>query len=270
MIGFNELGRKGNLGNQMFQYAALRGVAAHRDFQWKMPPEDVTRIHDYALFRYLKMDSVTLENIGYVPYRTFFRSWRFRPNSTGFEFDQKFFDRLPDNVNINGFFQSEKYFSNVSKTIRSDFTFKDEYLDEALRFKESMGGEFASLHIRRGDYVDKPGFHTVLPLSYYEEALKLVSISLPVAVFTNDKDWARSQPLFKNPQMRIIDYDDYGRDLALMSLAYDAIIANSSFSWWGAWLAGARSVIAPSDWFGPRLKRKHQSSDICPDSWKLI
>jgi hypothetical protein len=254
----------------MFQYAALRGVADFRNFDWVMPPEDETRIHDYSLFRYFKMGSVARENIGYVPYRTFYRSWRHRPNSTGFEFDKKFFSRLPDNVNINGFFQSEKYFLNVSSTIRSDFTFNDGYMEEALRVKESMDGAFVSLHIRRGDYVDKPGFHTVLPLSYYEEALEIVSESLPVAVFTNDKNWARSQPLFMKSQMRIIEYDDYGRDLALMSLANYSIIANSSFSWWGAWLAGATRVIAPHSWFGPKLRRKHPSRDICPSSWELI
>jgi hypothetical protein len=270
VIGFNELGRKGNLGNQMFQYAALRGVAENRGFTWAMPPEDESRIHDYALFRYFYMGSTTSENLRYVPFRTFYTSWRHRPNSTEFGFDAKFFNSLPDNSNINGFFQSEKYFSKISDTIRSDFTFKNEFREEALRFKEYIGGSFVSLHIRRGDYVENPGYLTVLPLSYYEEALSLVRSDLPIAVFTNDKEWAKSQPLFCQSHVVIIDYEDYGRDLALMSLADEAIIANSSFSWWGAWLTSSAKVVAPLDWFGPRLKRRHQNKDIIPGSWKVI
>lgn len=269
MIGFNELGRKGNLGNQMFQYAGLRGIAAYRGFDWRIPPIDETRIHNYDLFRLFKMSSVSPRNIGYVPYRTHRTKWKYWPNSTGFEFDPRIFNSIPDNRNLNGFFQSPKYFSNIEDTIREDFRLQDYYLVKREEKREAIGREFIALHVRRGDYVKLKKHHPPLELEYYLRALSLLDKNLPIMVFTNDKPWVQEQQFFRELGVEVVDNEDYLLDLSLMMAASHIIIANSSFSWWGAWLSNCGSVIAPKKWFGPKLA-KNSTKDLYPKDWLLI
>lgn len=267
MIGFNELGRKGNLGNQMFQFASLRGIAANRKFDWRIPPQDKTRIHDYALFRYFELPTTKGENVSYVNFATFKSPSGDKRNSTGFEFDDDLFNGCPDNVNLNGFFQTEKYFSAISDLIRKEFTFKEKYLD--LIEQSGLNSEpFTSLHVRRGDYLNSPKHHPVLSEEYYRAALENVE-DLPIIVFTNDKDWVRSSSFLKNVDYRMANFEDYGLDLCLMTMARQSIIANSSFSWWGSWLSDSEAVIAPKLWFGPKLAHQ-DTSDLIPSNWTRL
>ena len=268
MIGFNELGRKGNLGNQLFQFASLRGIASNREFGWQIPPEDSTRIHDYAILRLFQLDSISSFNLGYSPFDTFLPMNSDGENSTDYHFDEKFFHNCPDNVNINGFFQSEKYFKNIAMEIKADLTFKQGFIDLEKSKLEEFNYDFIALHIRRGDYLHFPDHHPVLDVSYYLEALKHCP-DLPIIVFTNDKDWVSKSQFISDRDYVIADFKDYGHDMYLMTKARYFIIANSSFSWWGAWLSQAQQVFAPMEWFGPKLAHQ-DTSDLYPESWKLI
>jgi hypothetical protein len=268
LIGFNDLGRKGNLGNQIFQYAALRGIAANRGFNWQIPPNDITRIHDYSLFRLFELTSLKSDNIGYSPFETLILNSEHDGNSSPFHFDSYLFNNCPDNVNLNGFFQSEKYFKNIAFQIREDLKFKESFIQIERDKIASTEPTFIAVHIRRGDYLKFPDHHPILAEEYYHQALERLP-DLPLIVFTNDKSWVPYAKFLRNKSYEVANFEDYGHDLYLMTKASAFVVANSSFSWWGAWLSDADTVIAPHAWFGPKLQHL-DTSDLYPEAWVLI
>ena len=280
MIGNNRIGCNGRLGNQMFQYASMRGIASVKGFDWVVPPENYDHTANYALFETFKMTNVQEKNIGFVEGETL--------KETIHCYDENLVDSCSDNTNLDGFFQTEKYFENIIDEIRSDFTFKDEYLKPCKEFIDSLDTTPIFLHVRRGDAIGKEHYHPVAPMSYYVEALKRFDKDTPCFVFSDDLDWCKSQELFKsdrflfNDNIERYDYqsmDGSGSmqytllphvDLCLMSLCSGAIIVNSSFSWWGAWLQNNRGkVIASKPWFGPSASDL-DTSDVVPDHWEII
>ena len=126
MIGFNYLGKMGQLGNQMFQYASLRGIAKNRGFNFCIPFHNEVVVDSLGnklkieLFNPFVMSNVTQLNIQLID--------QDRPNveESTFAFDEKLFNECPDWVNLQGYFQTEKYFKNIEDEIRQDFTFKNE------------------------------------------------------------------------------------------------------------------------------------------------
>jgi len=280
MIGNNRIGCNGRLGNQMFQYASMRGIASVKGFDWVVPPEDYDHTANYALFETFKMTNVQDNNIGFVKGNIL--------KETIHCFDKNLVDNCSDDTDLDGFFQTEKYFENIADEIRSDFTFKDEYLKPCKEFIDSLETTPIFLHIRRGDAIGKEHYHPVAPMSYYVEALKRFDEDTPCFVFSDDLDWCKSQDFFKsdkflfNDNIERYDYqsmDGSGSmqytllphvDLCLMSLCSGAIIVNSSFSWWGAWLQNNRGkVIASKPWFGPSASHL-DTSDVVPDHWEII
>ena len=113
MIGYNTLGCNGRLGNQMFQYAALRGIANKRGFDWVIPPEDYDHTANYGLFETFEMSNVKKENFGFVDGQVVAEN--------DYCFSEEFFNECPDNISLDGFFQTEKYFDHISDQIREDF-----------------------------------------------------------------------------------------------------------------------------------------------------
>ena len=280
MIGNNRIGCNGRLGNQMFQYASMRGIASVKGFDWVVPPENYDHTANYALFETFKMTNVQDKNIGFVEGEIL--------KETIHCYDKNLVDSCSDNTNLDGFFQTEKYFEKISDEIRSDFTFKDEYLKPCKEFIDSLDTTPIFLHIRRGDAIGKEHYHPVAPMSYYVEALKRFDKDTPCFVFSDDLDWCKSQDLFKsdkflfNDNIERYDYqsmDGSGSmqytllphvDLCLMSLCSGAIIVNSSFSLWVAWLQNNRGkVIASKPWFGPSASHL-DTSDVVPDHWEII
>ena len=171
-----------------------------------------------------------------------------------------------------GFFQSEKYFLHIADSIREDFTFKPEIINlskqHAYQFDQAI-----SLHIRRTDSVNSIS-HLLCPIEYYEIALSKFSSDLPVLVFSDDIEWCKSQEFFKPSRFKIIeDFSIYRRfvDLYLMTQCSHHIIANSTFSWWGAWLSGSDNVISPSRWLLESGNHANTSlEDLIPDRWTKI
>ena len=280
MIGNNRIGCNGRLGNQMFQYASMRGIAAMKGFDWVVPPENYNHTANYALFETFKMTNVQDKNVGFVKGNIL--------KETIHCFDKNLVDSCSDDTDLDGFFQTEKYFENISDQIRSDFTFKDEYLKPCKEFIDSLDTTPIFLHVRRGDAIGKEHYHPVAPMSYYVEALKRFDEDTPCFVFSDDLDWCKSQELFKsdrflfNDNIERYDYqsmDGSGSmqytllphvDLCLMSLCSGAIIVNSSFSWWGAWLQNNKGkVIASKPWFGPSASDL-DTTDVVPDHWEII
>ena len=282
-LAFNNIGSLGRLGNQMFEYAALRGIAARHGYEWCIPPPERKGIENYSLHECFKLSPNRREGImepcqyAQEPY---------------FHFCQELFDTCPDNVSLHGFFQSWRYFDNIKDEIRKDYTFHEGILEPCKEMMEELEGqEPIMLHVRRGDpnLTDPRGFkwsytqcgsmHPVQPIEYYEKALKAFPEDQPVIVFSDSPEWVKEQEFFKpnrfmisEPEDKYADgsYTPYA-DLCLMSLCSHAIIANSSMSWWGAWLQTNpdKMVFAPKMWFGSDYKDKDTKDLYCP-KWILL
>jgi hypothetical protein len=260
MIGFNHIGRQGRLGNQMFQYAALRGIAETKGYEFCIPESDFkNQWEDHQLFEAFSLSNLT--NKKFLPGNYY--------QEKQYNYSQEYVDECPDNVNLFGYFQTEKYFSHIADSIREDFTFKPEVLNpckEAFEFDQVI-----SLHVRRTDYVEKSADHPPCSLEYYEEALSKFDSKLPVLIFSDDTEWCKQQELFEPDRFMVSESGWNLVDMCLMTMCSHHIIANSSFSWWGAWLSGSDNVIAPSRWFGDSgYTASHNTEDIIPDRWTKI
>lgn len=263
-ISFNNLGFWGRLGNQMFQYGTLKSIAMKHGYEYVLPPSNFSDPYkEHQLFEAFKLESVPPENI--------------RINQVGqmvqeghFHFNQDLYEQCPDNVDLFGYFQTERYFVDIREELLKDFTFLDHISGPAKEMRESINkGEVISLHIRRGDYVEQP-WHGPQNTEYYKKALSLVDEHIPVIIFTDDPEWAFSQELFESDRFVVSEGNSNTFDMCLMSLCEYHIIANSSFSWWGAWLSNSKQVIAPKRWFGPPLSERNDTKDICPRRWKRL
>lgn len=284
MIGFDNLGSMGRLGNQMFQHAAIKGIARNRGFEYCIPkPNQPNQIDNYGL-----LEAFEMKNVDHLKFL-----YSVNPvQETQFHFDKEIFNNCPDEINLSGFFQTEKYFKHVEDEIREDYTFKSEWLEPCKRFISTFGDkEIAFLHVRRGDpnLTDKRGFkwayvnlqdqHPVQPIEYYQKALEYFPEDMPVLVFSDSIDWCKEQEIFQDDRFMFSEpedtYDDGALipyiDLCLMSLCSHAIIANSSMSWWGAWLQKNpdKKVIAPKMWFGSAYSF-HNTKDLYCDKWIVI
>jgi hypothetical protein len=275
-ISYNQLGSNGRLGNQMFQYAGLRGIATNRGFDWVIPRPESYGDSNYGLFDCFEMSSVREENFGFLNKQSV---------QTGqFHFSSEFFNNCPDNINLHDYFQTEKYFLNVSDIIHQDFVFKNNILEPCKEIVEELNNPIF-LHVRRGDYLSTQHAHPVCSVKYYQKALSYFDSNSEVLVFSDDIEWCRQQELFQDDRFMLSEYQERysqtcatndGRqhalipyfDLCMMSLCGGGIVANSSMSWWGAWLIenSTSPIIAPNPWFGPQYK-DYDMSDLLPESW---
>ncbi|MDA4844247.1 alpha-1,2-fucosyltransferase [Hoeflea poritis] len=278
----------GGLGNQMFQYACGRALALRtgnelvldeRDFfagpgqepglhhlnvvsgkvaAGKLPPSKKQRLR-YLVWRALKLPPRIVRE-------------------QGMAFDPKVI-ALPGDVFLHGYWQSERYFCDFAQRLRQELSVKTPPDKANTALLRQMGAEPAvSLHIRRGDYVTNPkanALHGTCSLAYYKRAAKLIAERMdenPVFyVFSDEPQWAAAN-LELPFDIRVVDHNSGDRnfeDMRLMSACRHHIVANSSFSWWGAWLNPSESkiVVAPEKWFADPEK---SNPDIIPKSWLTV
>ena len=268
MIGFNALGRMGRLANQMFQYASLKGIARNIETDICIPyykdavDDGIGNMLRTELFDSFDLPvKVALLNNGHAP----------TVQERFFHFDEELYAMCPDHVSLQGYFQTEKYFKKIEDEIREDFVFKSEVLQPCQEMIWQLDFPIA-LHVRRGDYVINSDNHPPCSIEYYEQALSHFSDDREVIVFSDDPAWCQEQELFSDDRFMVSENDDNRVDLCLMSLCSDFIIANSTFSWWGAWLSAnkKKKVIAPKQWFGTGYTKDHHTKDIIPDGWTRI
>lgn len=264
MISFNSLGNLGRLANQMFQYASIKGIANNNGLEFSLPPSSIFGTRDpmvknsdtnlYECFKLPKFKTGMCSHPQYV--------------EQSFAFIPELFNKCPDNIDLVGYFQTEKYFKHIEDEIRQDFTFIDEVSEPCKDTWKSIfgGADVLSLHVRRGDYVGHTA-HPVQSMEYYKKALSHFFPDQPVLVCSDDPDWCRGE--FTEDRFMISDGGDTRVDLCLMTMCKYHIIANSSYSWWGAWLANSKKVIAPSKWFTGELAHKDTTDIYCP-GWILI
>lgn len=269
----------------MFQYAFGRALAKRRKaflvlnrYSLLSQPLGVTP-RSYALGSFALNDSIVISDEPYsvllnrfakrVPLLDRLLSVRFERNLS---FDS---DALNDSQSLifEGYWQSYRYFEEINEILSKEFRFRGPYSASFLRYANEMKAKpSVMLHVRRGDYVSTAAafsHHGVLNLSYYKSAVTKVLRQEPQArffVFSDDIGWCRQALNFLPADTRYIEPDD-GRcdvqELILMSLCRHHIIANSSFSWWAAWLAHSNQnkntgmTFAPIAWFANQHVDKH-------------
>jgi len=285
----------GGLGNQMFQYAAGRALS----LQYKTPLRlDISGFANYGLHQGFELHRVfncSAEVASKTDVRRtlgwqslpFVRRVLLRPSMAAFRHENYIiephfyywpsFHQLTKDSYLQGYWQSEKYFTDVATQIREDFTFKLPMKNKDAELVLDMNQlNSVSLHVRRGDYASNPeatSVHGLCSIEYYQMAIKYISerVHLPnLYIFSDDIAWVKNNLKIDFPHHYI--NHNHGaesfNDMRLMSLCKHHIIANSSFSWWGAWLNASvdKIVVAPHRWFAIDA----DESDLIPSGWTRL
>ena len=271
MISYKSIGHWGRLGNQMFQFAATLGIARRLGYDVKFPVENITttKLEHFS-------DGKSLDVIFDMP-----KVFKLHPDMLApaseitctreareqyFHYDSTMVS-VEDGTNLLGYFQSDQYFSHIDEELRSLLSFQDNIVQQAVSLFPAVDGQTVSIHIRRGDYVNQPQFHPTCSPEYYSKAASLFGDSPTFFIIFSD-DIAYCRTLFaESENVLYVDNTDPYIDLCLMSMCDHNIIANSSFSWWGAWLNNNpnKIVVAPNQWFGPAYT--HNTRDLYCNGW---
>ena len=261
-LSFNKMGNFGRLGNAMFQYAVVLGLAR------KTGHSPTCNISAIPLFSdCFKLGSV--EDCSSEPDLVL--------SEDGFGYSDMEKTLSPAaSIDLRGYFQSEKYFKHIEDEIRQNFKFKKHIKD--LAEKKLPDTKCVSVHIRRGDYTNLSEYHHNQSLDYYHNALDMFGGCVPV-FFSDDIEWCRDnfsdvdKSIFVENESSLnlspkknSDISAY-IDMCAMSMCDSHIITNSSFSWWGSWL-GKGKTVAPKKWFGPKGPKNW--SDIYVEGWHIL
>jgi len=258
----------GGIGNQLFQYAAARYLSHLKSVELKLNLSafETYKLHRYSLRNFnIKAGVASAEEVSDSSFIYHEKSFNFDPQ----------LKELPSDVLLKGYWQSEKYFLEIEQLIREELQILIPLraLNKAAA-DEIQDTQSVSLHIRRGDYVtneDTLAYHGICDLAYYDRGIKMISARVAKPhffIFSDDPEWAM-QNLKTGYNTTYVTHNNAEtnyEDLRLMSLCQHQIIANSTFSWWGAWLNMNREkiVIAPKKWFN---KPALNAADLIPRSW---
>lgn len=256
---------QGGLGNIMFQLAAAIGYANRYNYDYRFYLSRYQQSHHGPIEQYLSniLSNLKLEH---------------NPNSQFLVYNEPDFHyNLIPNINHNimlyGYFQSYKYFEHCASEIKAYFKFdspNNKYLD-ILNMPNTC-----SLHVRRGDYIKLQSYHTVLDADYYYRAINQFDSDTIFLVMSNDIPWCEyvfNGEKFRSYKFIFLDNKQPHEDLFCAIHSKNNIIANSSFSWWGAWLNDNPNKIVvspkPESWFGPLYANKN-TKDLPDSSWILL
>lgn len=250
----------GRLGNNLFQIAACIGYAKKYNVGWGIKKGYTERgFNAHQVDRFLP--HLPACDSYFKPYTEFQDQW------AGFEFNYHEIPFHPNGCELVGFWQSEKYFENAKEEVRKAIN---------LPFIEGYR-DYVSIHVRRGDYVNHsdsfPPVTTEYLASAFQSVNKVVSKAI---VFSDDINWCKNNILSEGITIEFSEGRNEWEDLSLMASCGHNIIANSSFSWWGAWLNTnpEKIVISPSNkrgnWFGMGAGVKHDCVDLIPKEWIQI
>lgn len=285
----------GGLGNQLFQYAAGKALAKYHGVALKL---DTSVFKDNTLRPYelghfaVTAPLATPDEISFFTFKNCPGCFRFlkkllqriKPHylrtvykEPHFHFDDNFF-KAGMNVCLNGYWQSERYFQNIRFILQKEFQVVHPLEGKNRELSEKIqGSNSVSVHIRRGDYVRNNKthkFHGVCAIDYYTKAIQQIkdeTESPHFYVFSDDTTWAKSN-INITGSITFVDHNNANtayEDFRLMTLCKNHIVANSSFSWWSAWLSDYRDkiVIAPAKWF---KTSNLDIKDLIPQGWLKI
>jgi len=264
-IGMNNLGSNGRIGNQLFQYAGLVGIAKNKGYDFRIP-EDQELSKCFEMLhcgnRYGLIDG---------PECVLHESHTFA---------EDLFNECPNHIHLSGYFQTEKYFKDAQRLLKWDFRFKDTIIDEVdYTYGDILSTNPVSICVREyNDHFDYPGSHNNhrnLPWEYFERGIEMLGKDKTYIICSNNLDLCREQEVFKGKNFYFNDIttkvEKSHFDLCLISKCSDFITSNSTFSWWGAYLSQNpnKRVIAPTPWYGPGLQHI-STEDLYPESWEVI
>jgi len=278
----------GGLGNQLFQYAVARNIAILNNLNFRLDLSWFANNNDrkYELSYFNIIENIATDNEikklkkhkkknsrRWFLYNYFLINESKYVEEKQFNFDPNIM-KVKSSIYLDGYWQTEKYFKENKELIRKEFTLVNPLSINAKKIYSTIKSKRSvSLHIRRGDYITNKEANRnmgICPIEYYKKAIQIVSqkISNPhFFIFSDDINWAKENlkthfPITFVSDGKIPDYEE----LILMKECKHNIIANSSFSWWGAWLNNNtnKTVVAPKKWFNNKARN---SSDITPKSW---
>jgi hypothetical protein len=285
----------GGLGNQLFQYATAISIA--RKFQKEirldiyafqnpkyMEHEGFLLNHVYGIDTPIVSEKELFNIIGMLyPLRKkahrlntklFLKNFIFENNP--YEFKVNLVNKYKNRIYLDGMWQSYKYFDNEIDYLRKIYKPKEEYLSNNVKLiiKKFKNENSVSIHVRRGDYITNAEYNKIFNVvyeEYYDEAIKIIKnkIENPIFyIFTNDVEWVKNNKLFNNMKIMSIKESYSWVDMYLMQNCRHNIIANSTFSWWSAFLNNniEKIVISPKYW----TSKKEELDLLLPDEWIKI
>ena len=271
---------KGGLGNQLFQYAVGRALAIHHRLPLKL---DLTIFKTYKLHRYLldqfaiqadiatEDEIIKLKGRNNVLFSALRKAGLVKRKSYLKEKRSSYFDASvfkKDDVYLDGYWQNELYFSDIREELLRDLTSISSMSELGVVYMEGIkNSNSVSLHVRRGNYLNLKNFN-VLDINYYMKAVEYIrkNVEKPTFyIFSDDLEWCKNSLGFLDNCIFVDSTKTEIDDLELMSYCKHNIIANSSFSWWGAWLNQncKKTVIAPKGW----LLNDPGSSNVILSDW---
>lgn len=274
-LKINIIQLRGGLGNQMFQYAFFLALKEKHPCEFyfidngeSMHCHDGITLDDAFDIKMAKKTKWYRRVKRHFP--AVFRNAHCVEQENALQYDAKFMDSKGFVTIIGGYWQSEKYFISIADKVKRVFHFCEDRISEKNKeFLESLQGhETVSVHIRRGDYLSLTEYHGLCSITYYHQAMDYMRKCHPEVTFvffSDDIPWVKANLM--DSSSVYVDWNvgkDSWQDMYLMSQCKHNIIANSSFSWWGAWLNGNpdKIVVAPKQWFTIM-----PNYDILPNDW---
>lgn len=273
----------GGLGNQMFQYAHGRALSLRHRVPLRLDVSGYAtyKVHAYALDK-LRIEATPIGDgelsrmrprglIGRLLSRTPAVK---RVREKSFTYDPDVAEMKPP-LYLDGYWQSQKYFAAYAGVLRGELGLREPLAGRSAEIaREMTDSESAAVHVRRGDYVNNPNanaVHGTCDAAYYHAAVQQLARRVALSslfVFSDDLAWARTHLRFDYPAtfVDVHGADEGHKDMHLMAACRHQIIANSSFSWWAAWLNvnPAKIVIAPRRWF---RSNEMNTRDLLPEGW---
>lgn len=288
----------GGLGNQMFQYAVARALALDLGVPLKFTTDCFDTYNAHNGFELGRIFGLNLDLASKDELTSMIGWWRQAPSvrrllgkrpfsrltgsrfllEPGFNYLPILRERAEKGGYLQGYWQSERYFSGHAARIRTDFSFQEDLRGANLQIAHAiLQGPAISIHIRRGDYVSNPktlSVHGICHPDYYHAAIETLLQRCPgsrLFAFSDDPQWVSQVLHPRYPELVLVDHNkgmESYNDIRLMSMCHHHIIANSSFSWWGAWLNPRpdKIVVAPARWFADG----RDTRDLIPAGWERI
>lgn len=248
---------QGGLGNQLFQWAVSKSLSVKYNTEYYF---------DLSYFNTPSTGLVSKWNLEIDKLNIDFKSYQFEKVNLNLVIDDFNYREIDNNSFLDGYWQSEKYFIEIENLIRDELKVSPDIHNYIINKYPVINDNTVSLHIRRGDYLNLQDYHPTQTVDYYNDAYDMINdSSINVVVLSNDINWCKENIKFNHTSY--IESETNIVDLYIMSLCKHNIIANSSFSWWGAWLNKNidKKVIAPVNWFGE--KSNLYTGDIIPKNW---